>query len=264
MKDIKILVATHKKYVFPINSAIYSPIMVGVDEGNKNFGYIGDNTGDNISFKHKYYSDLSSIYWGWKNLTNEYVGFCHYRRYFVSLKRKKSEDNRFSKILNENEISKILDHTNVIIPKKRRYFIETIESHYKHSHNGKDLEIAKNVVKEVAPEYYPYFLKVLNCRSAHMFNIFIMRQDKLDSYCNFLFPILFEIEKRIDVSSYNVYETRVCGYIAEFLLDTWIEKNNIKYYEKRISFLEKQNWIKKGFVFLRNKVSKKWRVFNEK
>ena len=47
MKNIKILVATHKPYVFPEDDSIYVPIQVGCDEVEERFGYTGDNTGDN-------------------------------------------------------------------------------------------------------------------------------------------------------------------------------------------------------------------------
>lgn len=263
MKDVKILVATHKKYFFPPDGDLYFPIMVGVDEGNKNYGYLADNTGSNISFKHRYYSDLSSIYWGWKNLDNDYLGFCHYRRYFISSKRKGSLNKKFRYIIDRKEISDLLEEADVVVPTKRKYFIETIESHYSHSHNGKDLEIAKKVVEEISPDYYPFFIKVLKSRSAHIFNIFIMKKDKLDSYCNFVFPILFELENRVNFDSYDLYESRVCGYIAEFLLDTWIYKNKIKYVENRICFIEKQKWVRKIFIFLRNKFFRRKRVFCE-
>lgn len=52
-----------------------------------------DNTGDNISSKNKYYCELSTQYWVWKNIDSEYYGFCHYRRYLsMSDKEYKSND----------------------------------------------------------------------------------------------------------------------------------------------------------------------------
>lgn len=47
--DIKFLVATHKKYWMP-KDEVYLPIHVG-KAGKHDLGYIGDNTGDNISIK---------------------------------------------------------------------------------------------------------------------------------------------------------------------------------------------------------------------
>lgn len=47
MAIIKILVAAHKLYWMP-NDSVYMPIHVG-REGKADLGYVGDNTGDNIS-----------------------------------------------------------------------------------------------------------------------------------------------------------------------------------------------------------------------
>ena len=78
--DIKILVATHKKYWMP-DDDVYVPLHVGA-EGKESLGYLPDNTGDHISSKNPSYCELTGLYWAWKNLDCEYIGLCHYRRYF--------------------------------------------------------------------------------------------------------------------------------------------------------------------------------------
>ncbi len=261
--NIKILVSTHKPYQMPADTNLYLPIHVGYDEVEEHFGFQGDNTGDNISYKHRYYSDLSAVYWGWKNLDCEYMGSCHYRRYFVSRKKKPEQGKFFSRILTQAEAEALLEKCPVIVAKKRHYYIENLEEHYGHTHNPRDLRITREVIRDIAPEYLDSFNEVMKQTSAHMFNTFIMRRDYVDAYCSFLFPVLFEIERRVDFSEYNVFESRVCGYMAEFMLDTWIRKNNIPYQEVKLAMLEKQNWFKKGFGFLRSKFFKKYRVFRE-
>lgn len=54
MQNIKILVATHKKYKMPADTSVYLPIHVGC-EGKKNLGFQGDNSGENISDLNPYY-----------------------------------------------------------------------------------------------------------------------------------------------------------------------------------------------------------------
>ena len=66
MKNIKILVATHKKYKMPRDTSIYLPIHVGC-EGKKKLGFQGDNSGENISVLNPYYCELTGLYWAWKN-----------------------------------------------------------------------------------------------------------------------------------------------------------------------------------------------------
>lgn len=68
--DIKILVATHKKYWMP-KDEIYLPIHVG-KKGKDDLGYIGDDTGDNISIKNPNYCELTGLYWAWKNMDCEH------------------------------------------------------------------------------------------------------------------------------------------------------------------------------------------------
>ena len=78
--DIKILVAAHTKYWMP-NNSVFLPIQVGAAL-HPALGYIPDTTGDNISAKNPNYRELTGLYWAWKNLDCEYIGLCHYRRYF--------------------------------------------------------------------------------------------------------------------------------------------------------------------------------------
>ena len=86
-----------------------------------------------------------------------------------------------------------------------------------------------------------------------MFNMFVMRRDYFTDYCQWLFDVLTELEKRIDISNYNPAEARVYGYISELLLDVWLEANNLEVYEQNVAFLEPQNWLKKGGLFLKRK-----------
>ena len=93
----------------------------------------------------------------------------------------------------------------------------------------------------------------MNRTWAHMFNMFVMRQDLYDAYCQWMFDVLFELEKRLDISSFDAYNARVFGFVSERLLDVWLEKNQIAYKEQNVSFMESQNWIKKGGLFLKRK-----------
>ena len=131
-QDIKILVATHKKYQMP-KDKMYMPIQVGA-EGKENFGFAADNVGDNISLKNPYFCELTALYWAWKNLDSKYVGLVHYRRYFTMKKKiPKDKNKKFDIILKEDELKNILKDTDVVLPKKRKYYIENLYDHYKHT-----------------------------------------------------------------------------------------------------------------------------------
>ena len=90
--------------------------------------------------------------------------------------------------------------------------------------------------------------------TGHRFNMFVMSHEKLCAYCAWLFDVLFELEKRLDITDYDPYNARAFGFIAERLLDVWIETNGYKYRELPYVFLEKQNWLRKGASFLLRKI----------
>ena len=122
MKNVKIIIATHKKYQMP-KDEIYLPVQVG-KEGKEFLGYQIDNQGNNISSKNSYYCELTGLYWAWKNLDADYIGLSHYRRHFsVTKKLPKDIDRRIDKVLKYDEVEKILEKTDIILPKKRKYYI---------------------------------------------------------------------------------------------------------------------------------------------
>lgn len=248
--DIKILVAAHKEYWMP-EDKVYLPLHVGA-ERKENLGYIKDNTGDNISDKNPSFCELTGIYWAWKNLSADYIGLVHYRRYFTqkevhNLKKKKNM------ILTTSNWEKLFVQYPVVVADKRKYYIESNRSHYNHAHHHEGLDMTEQIIIEKYPEYKKSFDTVMSRTWAHMFNMFAMRRDLFDSYCQWMFDILFTLEKKLDISTYNQYESRVYGFIGELLLDVWLEYNHVNYVEQNVSFMEKQDWVLKGSKFLKRK-----------
>ena len=140
------------------------------------------------------------------------------------------------------------------MPDKRRYYIESNRSHYNHAHHTEGLDLAEQIIAEQFPAYMPAFQTVMDRSWAHMFNMFVMRRDLFDAYCSWLFAVLGELEQRIDITGWNTYESRVFGFVSERLLDVWLEHNHIDYHEQNISFLEHQDWLKKGSTFIVRKM----------
>ncbi len=248
---IKILVATHKQYWMP-EDKIYLPIHVGRVE-KADLGYLGDDTGDNISAKNANYCELTGLYWAWKNLKCDYIGLCHYRRYFAHAVSGSDMEKKKLAILQRTDYEKLLKQYDVILPKQRNYFIETVRSQYEHAHNKNDLALTEQIVAELYPEYSEAFCKVMGRTKLHIFNMFVMKKEKFDEYCQWLFTILFELEKRIDISSYSQYEARVFGLLSERLLNVWLEKQKLKVKGIDVVFLEKIDWFDKGMKFLKRK-----------
>ena len=245
--DIKIIVATHKEYRMP-SSSLYVPVQAGAAL-HELLPYTGDNSGDNISEKNKTFCELTCLYWAWKNLPAEYLGLCHYRRYFGLHKKK----DLWASVLTRNEAEKLLTKAPLLLPNKRNYYIETGYSQYVHAHNEQDLIVTRAILERHHPAYLAAFDSSLQRTKGHRFNMFLMRRDLLDAYCSWLFSVLFELESRLDISTYSDYDKRVFGFVAERLLDVWVETNHIPYCECPVLHMESQHWLKKGTAFLKRK-----------
>lgn len=245
---VNVIIATHKKYEMPKYKS-YLPVHVG-KEGKDDIGFKGDNTGNNISKKNPYFCELTGIYWAWKNLKADYIGLAHYRRHFKGKTKSKS---KFEQVLSDKEINELLKSNDIILPKKREYYIENLYSHYEHTLHIETLDITGEIIKEKYPKYMKEFELLKKRTSAHMFNMFIMKKEIMNDYCEWLFDILFELEKRIDTSKYDSFHARFYGRVSELLLDVWLNTNGHKYVEVPLLNMEKVNWWKKGTSFLKAK-----------
>lgn len=248
--NAKIIVATHKAYWMPDDS-IYLPVQVGAEGKTFDLGYEKDNTGDNISSKNKNYCELTGLYWAWKNLDADYIGLAHYRRHFCTPGVK---GDKKSRVLTGAQLEKLLEKGDVLLPKQRNYFIETNYSQYVHAHHAVDLDTTRSILKERHPEYIKAFDETMKQTKGHRFNMFIMKRDKFDAYCEWLFDVLFELEERLDISSYSENDARVFGFVSERLLDVWIQTNHIEHQDIPYVFMEEQNWLVKGANFLKRKI----------
>ena len=245
--NIKVMIAAHKQCELPKDS-IYLPIHVGkaLHPELTLLDYQPDNEGENISDKNLHFCELTALYWGWKNIKADFVGLVHYRR-FLGVRRDKE---KLSSVLTSKEAENLCSQYEVILPQKRRYFIETIWSHYQHTHDITHLEKTRTIIKGYSPEYLPAFDKVMNRTWAHMFNMFIMKKNLMDAYCSWMFPILFELEKQVDLKGLSAFDARLFGRISEFLLDVWILKNGYPYKEVKMIQIGDENWPKKIWSFL--------------
>ncbi len=374
--EIQIIVATHKPFPMP-GDEMYLPLFVGAAErqpvgyvpeatqtesgeytpgrvpDGRN-GYTPDNTGDNISDQNHIYSELTGLYWAWKNLDASYIGLVHYRRYFkephagsrkrreevpeisaawkriqsdmesvpqripepvpqrISQKdlplthqrnmqdaameigseafqwqdiadagwpnydllnksgfyaegtmedilsvddfRQKSDGLDYSKqlarVLTYESLQPMLAETDIILPRRRNYHIETLYSHYAHTHCAEHLDVTREIIGQRCPEYVPAFDEVMQRTGAHMFNMIIMSKERLDEYCSWLFPILAELVERIDASGYDAYQARFPGRVSELMLDVWLAKSGYCYRELPMLMIGPKHWGRKMVSFL--------------
>lgn len=241
---------------------MYLPLHVGaegktVSQGRPlNFGYTKDNVGENISRLNPSFCELTGLYWAWKNVEEDYIGIVHYRRHFAMKKCK----NVWDSVLKYEDIEPYLGVIKVFTPNKRRYYIETLYSHYAHTHYSDQLDETRRVIHEKYPEYIVSYDKVMRQTYGYMFNMMIMEKGLLNEYCQWLFDILFELRKRMDTSELSLFQGRYYGRISEIIFNVWLKeklyRGEIKKNEcMEISciHMERIDWGKKAGAFLEAK-----------
>lgn len=167
---------------------------------------IRDNLGENISEKNKKYCELTALYWIWKNTSESFVGLCHYRRHFVI-------DEEIMGILPYSDVDAVVTIPMVNIP--------SVEAMYEKNHDIKDWDIVREALNEISPEYVTDFDNVSKGVFYVAYNMFIMRREWLDRYCEWLFPILEYCEQRIGEKE-DVYQNRYAGFLAERLFTIFL------------------------------------------
>lgn len=268
MADIKLIIAAHKKCDVP-SDEIYLPVQVGA-KGKESIGenFKRDDEGENISEKNPGFCELTGLYWAWKNLESDYVGLVHYRRYLTIFRHpsRVMEEAVLTKKQAETFIKK--KQADIIVPKKRRYYIESLYSHYAHTHVAKPLDMAIDIVNERYGEYSESLKKVINKTGGYMFNMFLMRRDLFDKYMDFLFGVLFELEERIEkeqpdeLKNMTGFDARFYGRISEIFFNVWLYKEckdnpEIKVCETGLYFTEPEPILKKIVFFLKAKFTGK-------
>ena len=229
----KILVCCHKKD-FMATQYPYMPIHVGKAlHSDLELGIPGDDTGDNISVKNGSYCELTGIYWAWKNLKDvDIVGLCHYRRYFdlSSAKSKNREPyirHEYRSAVDSKVIDKLFVDYDIVIP-GYSYIYESLMDEYAMAHSLSDIKVVEQTIKALTPEYTDAFNHVMKERNYYCgCNMLICKKQLFDDYCKWLFTILFEVEKKTDISNYDNYQKRIYGFISERLLNVYIYKHKL-------------------------------------
>jgi lipopolysaccharide biosynthesis glycosyltransferase len=243
-KKINIAVCFHKEAPY-IKSEYIQPVQVGAALSNKKLDFcVQDDDGENISAKNKSWCELTALYWQWKNVHAEYYGLFHYRRY-LSFNPEPSgsyqdhlPDAEFVRrhSLSDIEIERFCQKYDIItapnwsihpvgLPNK----IMSSYEFYAKSHHSKDLDSVLEIIKFKFPEFYIPTLESIYSNVAFFGNVQIMKSEYFQEYCKFLFGVLEEAEKAIDISKYDHYQKRIWGFIAERLANAYLNYAQKKY-----------------------------------
>ncbi len=234
----------------------FIPLHVGKAISELDLGIQGDDQGDNISAKNPNYCELTGQYWLWKNVKDvDYVGLCHYRRFFnfsgcgdlfldYTLKR----GEYFEKLKSESpNISKLFKRHDIVLAKPK-VFPFSVAVQYGMCHNSLDLNTVEQIILELDPSYresIEYVFKRNNRLSTY--NMFIMKRADFDKYCEWLFAVLGEAERRIDISSYDKVQGRIFGFLSERLLNLYVYHNKMRVNHRPVVFLN-DNAVRKNVL----------------
>ena len=227
--DIRLFVACHKLFPVPENELLY-PIHVGAALSDVNIsGYLRDDAGENISARNRSYCELTGQYWAWKNVDADFYGFFHYRRYLYP-----DPDAKYPYIISSEPTEQVLkwlefqrfpqliEQYEMIAPIGEDMHI-SVREHYLTSrfHHAKDIFLLEQIVRELYPTYVPAMEGYFGGSICYFGNMYIMAKPVFDDYCQWLFSILEEFDRRADLTGYGMQERRVDGFLAERLFGVY-------------------------------------------
>ena len=231
---LKIFIMTHKDF----KNNRYNPIykIVADDKSqlkrkyNLNIFYSNEGKLYNMSRAYGEMSKLYYIYDLYKNgnISSKYIGMNNYRRYFDF-----TDD-----IPN---IEDIFDNYDIILnsPSKLQ---ENIKTQFCESHICDNYNEILEIIKDIKPDYYEYALKTSQKKYIYFCNLFIMKKNDFFKYCDFIYDVLFEFDRRHnftsdeDVLNYTMkfyknnssmfyYQSRLQGFLAERISNIFYQKN---------------------------------------
>lgn len=224
-----IFTMTHKAFSPPADP-MFVPLQVGRALGS-DLGYIGDDTGDSISKWNPYFSELTGMYWVWKNFrTDGNVGLCHYRRFLI---------HENGNVITEKEYDDLLE-TYDLITTKQVVLNNSYYDGYAANHHIKDLIETGNVIREFYPQYHEAFERIVHGNRTYFGNMIVCKKELFDAYSEWLFGILFRVKERVDVEQYDNYRKRVFGFISEILLLVYATHHSLSVKECKVGMPEEK------------------------
>lgn len=231
-KDLTILnvksIYDKEVYETVSNSKYETDIQAGAALTFERIAELTDDTGDSISGMNRRYSELTAMYWAWKNLDCEYIGLCHYRRKFG---------------LTDEDIGRLLKEDIDIAILEPIELEKSIEEMYMTHHYIYDWIYVLELVRKKDPKFYN-FIHHGKHHKLHPACMAIYRKELFHKTCEFLFPVLEEFcksrpEKR------DIYQRRDAGFLGERLLSLYFEyqKNRLCYREVPMRSIASEDFL---------------------
>lgn len=265
-----------------IDNPIYVPVRCGAVFDQQNTMHIlGDDTGENISERRMSFCEFTVQYWAWKNIDADYYGLCHYRRYLsFSEKHFKTDEYNmvhesnltpFTKkkyaLLDKMHMEKVIEQYDIITseyaPVSRIPFhkqrLKNVRGVWE-DQNGiffekSSVELLFRLIDAMKPEFSVSAREYFDGNLHRGFNCFILKKELFYRLCEFQFPIIFEIERRLDTTGYTQTMMRTPAFMGEILYGIFMyhvtTKEDWKVKELQLVFFSNTEKIKGRFDLLK-------------
>lgn len=197
----------------------------------------GDNTGDNISKENRKYSEITVLYWVWKNYEKignpEYIGFMQYRRHF--LLNGTNFLGLFPDNFNQIYIESIPQNYSEQIGLKKENILRILQKYdgivacndtkqsirfYNENHFSQDIKYY-NKTLEIIDKDWPQISSAAHQYEKETYHswsqCFVIKKEYFFDYCAFLFDVLKKLDAfcKDDYQNLSVEQQRILGYAAE-------------------------------------------------
>lgn len=191
------------------NSKYDIPIQAGAELTDVRVCELNDMTDlpDNISERNQRYSEMTAMYWAWKNIETDYVGICHYRRRLL---------------ITDDEMKKYLDDGFDIISVVPCEIRGKVKENYLDSYYVWDWNLFERILEEKAPKYFELAKTCFEENTIHPANLGIFSKEMYQEYCEFAFPILEEFYQQ-SPWKFDTYQRRDVGFIGERLTSLFVD-----------------------------------------
>ena len=244
---VKIAVSCHKPISCPA-SEVYLPVQLGAGKAAPIDGMQPDDQGENISDWNYSFSEMTAQYWAWKNLDADYIGLCHYRRYFCfdGLSHQKNDHAQIEiPCLSQMSASEYrIDDTELIVGAAtahdmvipERWSVRGVPTPLGPQATIRDhmlayglmdasaLDTLVEICRNRQPDYAPYVEAYLNGHVYQGYNCFIMKRALFDRMCAFEFDVLIPFHKQFDYANLTGTKKRIAGYLGEILISAFTLK----------------------------------------
>ena len=211
-----------------------------------------DDGGDSIAHRNADFSEMTAIYWVWKNIRGlDGVGFCHYRRYF-DFRADAPASRRDTRLATPQDVASHRAH--FVDPALIARTLETGAILVTRTTDERMANAEQYMVTHVPGHYlammnhllanYPHLARPLiaHVRDDGFYgnNMLVMRWADFDRLCRFWFECLFALDRQIGVRP-GGYQRRVLAFLSERLLDIhvrWLRDSGRQVIEYPLFFLE--------------------------